>query len=345
MNDIKYALQSTGMWAGIVEDVRKETDKGGEESPEKKATTDIEGGEQPETEEYWKAQNDNSYSSRMEGRVEGEQENNPAERSESSNTRPRRNRQRPMSLQDVEMFSEVGTEGSVWTLRHPKRRKSSNLRIPAVVRENRIRGWIKMEIGANGIWQLEGLEIRPSAAHGGEGGRGVFVREGYYLETQTIIPYFGRWITKEEIDWEHPEYVVGPLLEGGYVDGNPTVVANNKHGPDAAIWAGALINQANTPEQRNCLLGDVAASARVPARNHYMGQCAEGLYVKVETTRTVRAGEELLTNYGLDFTGQWATRCGYDYYAVTVLGEARGEGERQDPEACPDSQNRSRRRG
>jgi hypothetical protein len=79
--------------------------------------------------------------------------------------------------------------------------------------------------------------------------------------------------------------------------------------------------------------------------DHYMGQCAEGLYVKVETTRTVRAGEELLTNYGLDFTGQWATRCGYDYYAVTVLGEARGEGERQDPEACPDSQNRSRRRG
>jgi hypothetical protein len=358
--DVMYALQTTGMWDAIEEEMLGRRDQRRTQLLEKEKVKET------ERKGYFE-EDDEINGEQLEDQLgcmekEKEEKKGPPEEEEEESCdaessvqkrdeaarevlRPQRHRQKPAALRDVEILSEAGSEGTVWTLHYAKRRKSAPMSIPLTVKENRVRGWVKLEMGAKveDRWRLEGLEVRHSPTHGGVGGRGVFVKPGYYLEPKVSIPYFGKKIDLEDIDGEETSYMVGPLAEGGFLDGNPAVVANARYGADAELWAGALVNQANTPAERNCLLGDVRSSARVPARAHYLEHCPEGLYVKVETTRIVHAGEELLTNYGLDFAGQWATRCGYDYHAETVLGEPRGEAERPDPEA--DTDTLVRRRG
>jgi hypothetical protein len=136
----------------------------------------------------------------------------------------------------------------------------------------------------------------------------------------------------EEVDWEGRfSYVVGPLDGGLYVDGEPAKNANEKHSKDSAFWAAALVNQANTAKERNCLIVDVEHHQNFARKMEYQRETPLPVLCALQATRTIRAGEELLTNYAWNRKYQWLRGCGYDYYAEVVNKEARPDRLRKDP--------------
>jgi hypothetical protein len=190
-----------------------------------------------------------------------------------------------------------------------------------------VRGYLELDANGQGF---KAIEVRESLTHGGDGGRGVFVKRGYALRPGTKIPYFGVWIHSTDIDWNAADYVVGPIHDGMCVNGDPAVMGNQQHPRDSQIWAGALVNQANFPEERNCYIRAVPKSTRHAQSNSYKKVCTHELRCVIETSRTVYEGEELLTNYAWNTPFQMMRKCGYDYYAEQHLHLARGEGPIQD---------------
>ena len=195
----------------------------------------------------------------------------------------------------------------------------------------RVKEWVAWEgIGSRGGWK--GLEVRVSESHGGTGGRGVFVKEGYLIEKNACLPYFGSILQHAEVDWEgRCSYVVGPVDGGLYVDGEPTIVANLEHGEKSALWAAALVNQANTADERNCLIVDIESHQNFARKKEYQRETSLPVLCALQATRTIRAGEELLTNYQWDRKHQWLRGCGYDYYAEVVNNQPRPDRLRRDP--------------
>jgi hypothetical protein len=186
----------------------------------------------------------------------------------------------------------------------------------------RVKGFL--ELTADGR-RFKAIEVRESPRYGGPGGRGVFVKAGYTLRQGARIPYFGTWIHELDIDWKQAEYVVGPIANGMCVNGDPAVVENERHRRDSQLWAGALVNQANLPEEKNCIIRAVRLRSGYKQRESYQAQCTHEVRCAIEITRTLREGEELLTNYAWSIEHQYARRCGYDFYAERHLQQPRRE--------------------
>jgi hypothetical protein len=153
---------------------------------------------------------------------------------------------------------------------------------------------------------------------------------GYTLGEGARIPYFGLWVHKDTLNFEQEEYVVGPNKGGMCVNGDPALLGNHKHQADSPLWAGALVNQANQPAERNCIIRSVPKRAWYAQRASYLKQCKHAVRCAIETTRVVQAGEELLVNYSWSVEYQMERRCGYDYYAEKVIQLPRGREPIQD---------------
>jgi hypothetical protein len=174
------------------------------------------------------------------------------------------------------------------------------------------RGWLKLTADGDGF---EAIEVRRSPTHGGSGGLGVFVKEGFALLTGAQIPYFGRWIPHDEVDDEQSAYLVGPYSGNMYVDGNPAKLATERHSADSELWAGARVNQANTPQERNCMIRAVGEGSRFLLKKDYERESQQPLRCSIEVTRPIREGMELLANYGWLLHVQQANKCGYNFHA------------------------------
>jgi hypothetical protein len=173
----------------------------------------------------------------------------------------------------------------------------------------RMSGWLPLTEDRQGF---AGIEVRPSPSRGG--GLGVYVSENYILEEGCVFPYFGAWGFKSPAEIDTNQYLVGPYPGRRYVDGNPKVIANDRHGEGSSLWAGARVNQANTPQERNCRMLSVPREVKQPRREEYASQYAEPVRCAMWITRPLVAGEEILTNYGWDVDTQRERRCGYTYY-------------------------------
>jgi hypothetical protein len=194
--------------------------------------------------------------------------------------------------------------------------------------DHRMRGWLPLNEDKTGF---VGIEVRASRNRGG--GLGVFVADGYELESGATFPYFGIWGPQDQDAVHDNHYLVGPYRSKSgtnYIDGNPTRLANSRNDEGSALWAGPRVNQANTPEENNCRMVAVSQREVIPHRAEYAGAYAEPVRCGMSITRVMHAGEEVLTNYGWDRGAQMERRCGYDYHEVVTLGREEGMGAIQD---------------
>jgi hypothetical protein len=130
-----------------------------------------------------------------------------------------------------------------------------------------------------------------------------------------MIPYFGRWIPHEEVDDAQSSYLVGPYTDDMYVDGNPEKMATDRHSANSDLWAGARVNQANVPQERNCMIRAVGEATKIKWKNEYGRECQHPLRCAIEVTRPIHAGMELLANYAWLLEVQQKNQCGYNFHA------------------------------
>ena len=197
-----------------------------------------------------------------------------------------------------------------------------------------MRGWLPLNESGQGF---VGLEVRDSPDRGG---LGVFVTEGYRLEVGCTFPYFGKWGPKGPEEAHDNHYLVGPYKgKNGqnYIDGNPEKLANNKNNATSSLWAGPRVNQANTPEERNCRMIAVAQREAIAHRPEYAAEYAEPVRCAMVITRVLHSGDEVLTNYSWDRQAQMDRQCGYDYYKEIILGQKGVGGEIQDEDDLEES--------
>jgi hypothetical protein len=190
-----------------------------------------------------------------------------------------------------------------------------------------MRGWLPLNEGGNGF---VGIEVRASRDRGG---LGVFVADGYELDRDTTFPYFGIWGPKESDEVHDNHYLVGPYRSKSgtnYIDGNPRRLANSQNDERSTLWAGPRVNQANTPEEKNCRMITVTRREVFAQRAEYARVCAEPVRCVMVITRVMHSGEEVLTNYGWDREAQMERGCGYDYHEEVTVGKKGGSGEIQD---------------
>ena len=193
--------------------------------------------------------------------------------------------------------------------------------------ERRMKGWLPLKEDGQGF---VGIEVRESLTRGG--GVGVFVQDGFVLEKGCKFPYFGKFGSKTPAEIHENQYLVGPYKGGKYVDGDPKGLANNRHGERSALWAGPRVNQANTPQEKNCLMVAVALHDKIHRRDEYARECPEPIRCTLVITKTIHAGEEVLTNYQWDPSAQRDRKCGYNYHRENDRSQEYSEDEIQDEE-------------
>jgi hypothetical protein len=194
-------------------------------------------------------------------------------------------------------------------------------------REHRMRGWLPLNEDGTGFVGIEVRDGYQSPDRGG--GLGVFVADGYELDSGATFPYFEIWGPREQDEVHGNHYLVGPYKSKSgtnYIDGNPRRLANSQNDEQSALWAGPRVNQANSPEENNCRMIAVSQREVFPQRAEYARAYAEPVRCGMAITRLMQAGEEVLTNYGWDREAQMERGCGYDYHEVVTLGRVGGIG-------------------
>jgi hypothetical protein len=76
----------------------------------------------------------------------------------------------------------------------------------------------------------------------------------------------------------------------------------------------------------------VAARAKFPRRDEYARECAEPIRCSMVITKTIHAGEEVLTNYQWDLSAQRDRKCGYNHHREKDRRQVYTEEEIQDEE-------------
>jgi hypothetical protein len=193
--------------------------------------------------------------------------------------------------------------------------------------ERRMKGWLPLKEDGQGF---VGLEVRESLTRGG--GVGVFVQDGYVLEKGCKFPYFGKFGNKTHAEIHNNQYLVGPYKGAKYLDGDPKGLANARHGEGSALWAGPRVNQANSPQEKNCKMVVVTLQEKIHRRDEYAFECSEPLRCALEITKAIHAGEEVLTNYQWDRAAQRERKCGYEYHREKDRSQEYSESEIRDEE-------------
>jgi hypothetical protein len=160
--------------------------------------------------------------------------------------------------------------------------------------EHRRSGWATLNEQG-----LEEVELRDTPDFGGDGHRGVFVREGYVLEKNYRLPYFGRTVADDAN--QHGNNVFLSALPGRkdcVLNGDPEALARER--PDLApgTWAGAYINHARSRDEENCQMVMLPSRSRRIATELYQGATPEPVKVCFQVTKSVRGGQQLLAAYG-----------------------------------------------
>jgi hypothetical protein len=214
---------------------------------------------------------------------------------------------------------EEGQESTGWKRTqeqeptHPRRIPDKRKRKAG---EQRRSGWATLNEQG-----LEEVELRDTPDFGGDGHRGVFVREGYVLEKNYRLPYFGRTVADDAN--QHGNNVFLSALPGRkdcVLNGDPEALARER--PDLApgTWAGAYINHARSRDEENCQMVMLPNRSRRIATELYQGATPEPVKVCFQVTKSVRGGQQLLAAYGWPEAKQREHQCGYAYFAAPATG-------------------------